>query len=411
MKKYEYDVALSFAGEDRQYAEALASLLKSDKYSVFYDEYEQATLWGKNIYEHLSSIYKDKARYCVMFLSQHYAQKLWPNHERRSAQARAFEENQEYILPIRLDDTEIPGVLSTVGYLDLRSMSIEEIYKILVNKLSGTTSQTIPTDISPLAAAESAPGEYVLLHIEDGKQYFIPFRDAHWAPKEISLNLLPESPEQVAFLSSLRDSVRKHFAQDNMLAFALREDAAWVSPQEAAQAMSGSQTVWRLVLKLKEGSRGQGAGILNESPVNNISFNNISSDQIAKMRARRILLNEKLGGINQTGLVGLANDPTLESFIRDGTLLSSDLGLQIQESPIPNLYKSFSQTSERFLKFARLASVLYLKLSNTVEHILELDLEPLNLKQLQVSFKGRRRQRHINVEPSIIQVNGTCPLE
>ena len=404
MKKYEYDVALSFAGEDRQYAEALANLLKSDGYSAFYDEYEQATLWGKNIYEHLSSIYKDKARYCVIFLSQYYAQKLWPNHERQSAQARAFEENQEYILPIRLDDTEIPGFLSTVGYLDLRSMSIEEIYKILVNKLLGTTSQTIPTDISPLAAAESAPGEYVLLHIEDGKQYFIPFRDAHWASTEISLNLLPESPEQVAFLSSLRDSVRNHFAQDNMLAFALREDAAWVSPQEAAQAMSGSQTVWRLVLK--EGSRGQGAGILNE-----VTVNNISSDQIAEMRARRILLNEKLGGIYQTGLVGLANDPTLESFIGGGTLLSSDLGLQIQESPIPNLYKSFSQTSERFLKFARLASVLYLKLSNTVEHILELDLEPLNLKQLQVSFKGRRRQRHINVEPSIIQVNGICLLE
>ncbi len=48
-----------------------------------------------------------------MFLSRNYAAKLWTNHEREAAQARAFRENEEYILPIRLDDTEIPGILQT----------------------------------------------------------------------------------------------------------------------------------------------------------------------------------------------------------------------------------------------------------------------------------------------------------
>ena len=65
-----------------------------------------------------------------MFLSEHYARNLWTNHERENAQARAFQENHEYILPVRLDDTEIPGILPTVGYLDLRSMTIEEIYEV-----------------------------------------------------------------------------------------------------------------------------------------------------------------------------------------------------------------------------------------------------------------------------------------
>ena len=143
MTEKQYDVALSFAGEDRHYAEKLAKRLKAGGYSVFYDKYEQAELWGKDLYVHLSSVYKDQARYCVMFLSEHYAQKLWTKHELQSAQARAFvEENREYILPIRLDDTETPGILLTAGYLDLRSMTIEEIYQALVEKLSGTTSQT-----------------------------------------------------------------------------------------------------------------------------------------------------------------------------------------------------------------------------------------------------------------------------
>ena len=138
----EHDVVLSFAGEDRKYAKELADILKTTGYSCFYDENELANLWGKNLYDYLSSVYKDRARYCVMFLSKHYERKLWTNHERQMAQARAFQENREYILPVRLDDTEIPGIPPTVGYLDLRSMTIEEVYEALVMKLSGTTAKT-----------------------------------------------------------------------------------------------------------------------------------------------------------------------------------------------------------------------------------------------------------------------------
>ena len=143
MKEKQYDVTLSFAGEDRHYAEELANLLTAGEYSVFYDESERAELWGRNLYTYFSSVYKDQARYCIIFLSAHYVRKLWTKHELQSAQARAFvEENREYILPVRLDDTEIPGILLTAGYLDLRSMTIDEIYQALVEKLSGTKPQT-----------------------------------------------------------------------------------------------------------------------------------------------------------------------------------------------------------------------------------------------------------------------------
>ena len=178
MKERQYDVALSFAGEDRHYTEKLAELLKLGGYLVFYDKYEQAELWGKDLYVHLSSVYKDQARYCVIFLSKHYAQKLWAKHELRNAQARAFQENQEYILPIRIDDTEIPGILPTVGYLDLDPTNIEEFYQALVEKLSGTTSQPARTNISTSAAAESDPDEFALFRTEEGKLYFIPFQNA-----------------------------------------------------------------------------------------------------------------------------------------------------------------------------------------------------------------------------------------
>jgi len=139
-RNFEFDVALSFVGEDRAYVEKVAKYLKEKGIKVFYDDYEKTMLWGKDLYVHLDEIYQKKAKYCVMFLSCHYAEKLWTNHERKSVQARAFKEKGEYILPARFDDTEIPGILPTIGYIDLRSLEPEEFGKLIIEKLKkGTT--------------------------------------------------------------------------------------------------------------------------------------------------------------------------------------------------------------------------------------------------------------------------------
>ena len=406
MTEKQYDVALSFAGEDRHHAKQLAELLEAGGYSVFYDEFEQVQLWGKDLYVHFSSVYKDQARYCVIFLSKHYAQKLWANHELQSAQARAFEESQEYILPIRLDDTEIPGILPTVGYLDLDSMAIDEIYQALVKKLSGNTSQPASADIPTSAAAESDSGDFALLLTEDRKAYFFPVQNARWNSTEISLELLPESSEDAAFLRSLRNNLGGMVPLRNMLALALGEDAAWVSPQEISQITSGSQTVWKVAMK--EDDRGQ-----HDTFLGDMTVNNISPDQIAEMRARRILLDEPLKtvnpSLNQPNLMN-QTESDLDFFIGGGGSSYHETGLQIPKSPIPALYQSFGQTAERFEKFASLISVPYLKLSNIVEDILQLDLELLNSRELQVRFKGRRPQRNGNIESVTIQVAGICPL-
>jgi len=68
----EYVVALSFAGEERGHAEEIADLLTFRNLRVLYDLYEQADLWGKNLYQHLQSVYPDKAKYCVIFTSRYY---------------------------------------------------------------------------------------------------------------------------------------------------------------------------------------------------------------------------------------------------------------------------------------------------------------------------------------------------
>ena len=57
-----FEVALSFAGEDRPYVRRVATALQRAGVRVFYDEYEQATLWGKDLYVHLRELYRTGAQ-------------------------------------------------------------------------------------------------------------------------------------------------------------------------------------------------------------------------------------------------------------------------------------------------------------------------------------------------------------
>ena len=116
-----YEIALSFAGEDRGLVDEVAETLKKMGVRVFYDRFEQVSLLGKDLASHFAEIYGKKANYCAMFISSAYVGKAWPQFERQHAQAKALTGRQEYILPLRLDDSEVPGLPATIGYIDIRN--------------------------------------------------------------------------------------------------------------------------------------------------------------------------------------------------------------------------------------------------------------------------------------------------
>ena len=140
-RNFEYDVCLSFAGEQREYVEQVADKLKSRGVRVFFDDDAKAELWGKDLYSHLDEIYQHLCRYCILFASKEYADKVWTNHERRSAQARALKEKQEYILPARFDDTPIPGLPDTIHYIDLKQTSLSDLADLALQKLGNLLRQ------------------------------------------------------------------------------------------------------------------------------------------------------------------------------------------------------------------------------------------------------------------------------
>ena len=119
-----------------------------------------------------------------------------------------------------------------------------------------------------------------------------------------------------------------------------------------------------------------------------MSYNNISADELATMRARRILLDEKL------------------AQARGGTRER----LALKNPPFPLLAAKGIGDREEFLAFARLFAVLLLRLSGVVERILRFDLQFDSDDTLAVDFIGVRAKVYSNVEPSKIEVTGTCKL-
>jgi len=142
--EYKYQVALSFAGEDREYVNKVAGLLKENNIRVFYDKFEQVDLWGKDLGIHFDYIYRRESQYFIPFISMHYKEKIWTNYEVRTAIARAIENKEEYILPVRFDDTELDGIRSTLGHIDIRNMAPEQLANLIINKLGSEVNIPLP---------------------------------------------------------------------------------------------------------------------------------------------------------------------------------------------------------------------------------------------------------------------------
>ncbi len=133
-----YDVAFSFAGEQREYVSKVYNILANEyDVKVFYDQDEriQADLWGKDLVEELQKIYRDQSKWCVLFISKEYKNKIWTKHEKRSVLERTINEKRVYLLPARFDDTEISGIPITTSYIDISNMTPEDFSKYILRKL------------------------------------------------------------------------------------------------------------------------------------------------------------------------------------------------------------------------------------------------------------------------------------
>jgi len=138
---YKYEVALSFAGENRPFAEAVATGLRENGVEVFYDDFYAADLWGEDLSSKLGQIYSKKSQYCIMVLSKYYLEKMWTIFERKHAITGLIEKKEKtYVLPVRIDgfSHDVPGLPGTIGYLAVSSHEPGKVVNTFLRKIGKT---------------------------------------------------------------------------------------------------------------------------------------------------------------------------------------------------------------------------------------------------------------------------------
>jgi hypothetical protein len=140
--RFEYDVALSYAGENRELARFIAQSLEVLDVPVFFDEMFEVNFLGAAWTKRFREIFAEKSRFVVCRLDECHAEKIWPTFEREHFAPRVTEER---VIPIFLDDTKFIGIPQDIvgipfhfdpGNPDWRKNATDQIIMKLIDKLS-----------------------------------------------------------------------------------------------------------------------------------------------------------------------------------------------------------------------------------------------------------------------------------
>ena len=114
---YNWDFAISFAGENRDLAKNIADLLAILDCTVFYDQYYEANYLGHAWSAQFKNIFGAESRYVVCLLDKHHAEKIWPTFERECFKPRVVD---GAVIPVFLDDTPFVGIPADIIGIDFK---------------------------------------------------------------------------------------------------------------------------------------------------------------------------------------------------------------------------------------------------------------------------------------------------
>ena len=129
-----------------------------------------------------------------------------------------------------------------------------------------------------------------------------------------------------------------------------------------------------------------------------------SADDLAEMRARRILLNDP-PPIAENQRSTDPNKMMLEIFVRR----NGGRG-EIRSSPIPEVYAAFEARPRAFEAVSKLFAVLFLRLGAVVQTIHELDIRLEADGRARVHFVGERHRVYENRAPAVLRVDGALDV-
>jgi hypothetical protein len=119
-RKYKYDIAISFAEEERDIAGFLDAVFRSSlfkKINAFYYPKFKSTLIGEDLEKILPRIYEKEARYALIILSDRYLHKNYCQIELAAIQRRRNVQEERYAFVIQKGDTEPEAIGFPKGFV------------------------------------------------------------------------------------------------------------------------------------------------------------------------------------------------------------------------------------------------------------------------------------------------------
>jgi Ni2+-binding GTPase involved in maturation of urease and hydrogenase len=105
--KPRFDIAISFAGENRDLARYIAQRLKELDVDTYFDEDYEVSYLGRKLSDEFPKIFSTDSRFVLCILDKFHQEKIWPTFERDVFMPRV--EKCE-VIPLCLDDTIFVGI-------------------------------------------------------------------------------------------------------------------------------------------------------------------------------------------------------------------------------------------------------------------------------------------------------------
>jgi acylphosphatase len=224
-----------------------------------------------------------------------------------------------------------------------------------------------------------------------GDAFLLANRVRNHSDGSIEVAITPQTGEHEAAIAALRPT---QYGGSRDLAFAANNDACQVRVEQVIDETSHGKQVWTVKLRALE---------RQSTFANEVNVQGIGADEIARRRVGRILLNDP-----PPRRLARSNAYDDSSFV-DGFISGAMTGFEIKECVIRSVYHEHA-TTNAWKEFARLKSIYLMKMTGTIEHVLELNIGVVRGGNVTVFFRGTRPQRYGNVPPETIELTGKCPL-
>lgn len=109
MEQHNYDLAVSYASEQRDYVEIFVRDLKAHGLRIYYDQDEQKRMVGKILDKELHQIYIKESHRCLLFFSKDYVEKPVTKFESNVILSESMFQD-EFMYIFKFDDVAIPGL-------------------------------------------------------------------------------------------------------------------------------------------------------------------------------------------------------------------------------------------------------------------------------------------------------------